>query len=253
MMDFDERVIPGVTANFQYKESLARYEFARRNLKKEARVLDIGCGTGYGSAVLAENYEVIALDNDKEAIRYAKKHYKKPLFKTGNAEKLKFDDSSFDAVVAFELIEHLKNPQKFLSEVKRVLRRNGVFILSTPNKNFPKIAQSSYHIKEYGFDDIHHLLKKYFRTIKLYGQSKSKRAREAHKEFLASQGTRQSIVDVDKFGLRKLFPKRFKEWIWKYLGFFFGRQTQESLATKDFPIGKKINQNTEYFIGLCQK
>lgn len=256
-MDFNERVIPGVTANFQFKESLARYEFAKRRIKRNAKVIDIGCGTGYGSAVLGEKYEATAIDNSNEAIEYANKHYsKKAKFLTANATKLPFRDSSFDAACSFETIEHIKEVKKFLKEVVRVLRPSGKFILSTPNRIIHSPGgeiKSCYHVKEYTAKELTRLLNKYFGSVEVKGQTKSKRARTALKDFMDSQEARERFVSRDFFGFRRLFPQGFKEKIWKYLGGLFGRQTQEALKTKDFLIRRTGFSRAEYLIAVCKK
>lgn len=257
MMDFNERVIPSVTANFQYKESLARYEFAKKLLRKGTRVLDIGCGTGYGSAALAETHEVTAIDNNKEAINYAKRHYRgKAKFLVVNALKLPFKDSKFDAICSFEAIEHIKDVEKFLKEVIRVLKQGGKFIMSTPNKSIhsPKEKlKSPYHVKEYTNKELANLLGKFFKLIEIRGQIKSERAKIAFKDFIGSQEAREGFVKSDVLGIRKIFPRALKEKIWKYLGTFFGRASQESLETKDFPIKSSNLSQAEYFVAICEK
>ncbi len=70
---------------------------------------------------------------------------------------------------------------------------------------------------------------------------------------MLSQNKRQSFVDNDKFNLRKLFPRSSKEWLWKYLGSFFGRKTQDEITAKDFLITKSNVTTSEYFIAVCQK
>ncbi|MBU0923017.1 class I SAM-dependent methyltransferase [Patescibacteria group bacterium] len=256
-MDFNERVIPGVTANFQFKESLARYEFAKRCFGKNAKVIDIGCGTGYGSAVLGEKYEVTAIDNNNEAIEYANKHYsKKARFLKANATTLPFEDSKFDAACSFEVIEHLKDTHKFMKEVHRVLRPGGKFILSTPNKFFHSTGdklKSPYHIKEYTAEELGHLLNKYFKTVGIKSQTKSKRAKTALKDFMASQKARERFVVSDILRIRKIIPQAFKEKVWKCLGGLFGRKSQENLETRDFPIKPGNLSKAEYFVAVCKK
>ena len=256
-MDFNERVIPGITANFQLKESLARYEFVKRYVGKKAKVIDIGCGAGYGSAVLGEKYEVIAIDNSSEAIEYAKKHYsKKARFLTANATKLPFEDGNFDVACSFEVIEHIKEAKKYLKEAVRVLKPGGKFILSTPNRAIHSPGgkiKSHYHVKEYTAEELTYLLGKYFKSVEIKGQTKNERAKTALKDFMASQEVREGFIRSDILGVRRLLPRELKEKIWKCLGNLFGRQTQEVLVTKDFPIGYANLSKAEYLIAVCKK
>ncbi|MBI1864029.1 methyltransferase domain-containing protein [Candidatus Woesebacteria bacterium] len=258
-MDFNERVIPDVSANFLYQEALARYKFAQKYLKPKFKVLDLGCGTGYGTKLLGEKVpEIIGIDINKEAINFAKKNYpKKANFRIGNVELLKFKDNYFNLICSFEVIEHLKNPQKkYLKEIKRVLKKDGKVIFSTPNKETrsPESEVSSpYHFREYKYSEFKKLLKKNFSKVEIKGQFRSKRTKKALKSFMNSQKGRQKIVGFDKLNFRKLIPKKYKEWIWKYVGFFFGRSDQASLNFKNFPIHSQNIKNCEYFIAICEK
>ena len=248
-MDFNQRVIPQVTANFLFQEALARYHFALRRLPPKSNlILDLGCGTGYGTSLLAKKGTVIGLDVDKEAILYAHKHYPKATFITASALKLPFPDKQADAAVSFETIEHFSQTAKFVSQVSRVLHTNGLFILSTPHGK----SNSPYHAKYFTSATLAKALKKKFRRVQLFGQSKSPQAKAAFQKFLLSQSARQAYVHSDTLGLRKLIPKSIKEKFWTYLGALHGRQAQEQLTWKDFPITKYV-KNCEYLIAVCQK
>src|SRR5690242_18625506 len=104
-----ERVIPGQVETDLWQEHVARYMLAR-NWVADGRVLDAGCGSGYGSALLAETAkEVIGVDLSAEALAYAGAHYKAPhlSFQQGDCGKLPLGEAELDWVVAFEVIEHL--------------------------------------------------------------------------------------------------------------------------------------------------
>lgn len=256
MMDFDERVIPGISANFLFQEALARYVFAQRLIKKGFRIIDIGCGTGYGNSILAKKGDVTGIDNSREAILFAKKHYKNVKFLVANATKLPFENGGFDIICSFEVIEHLRRPKKFLSEAKRILKKGGVMILSTPNKAISSPngnPESPYHEKEYTYIELNNLLKEFFKNVKILGQNKSKRAKDATLEFLRSQVAREKLASRDKFRIRRLIPKDTKEKVWKYLGNFYGRASQNKLSFSDFPISSYNVSQSEYFIAVCKK
>lgn len=252
MMDFNERVIPNVTANFQFQESLARYEFALSEIKKGSKVLDVGCGTGYGSFLLSKKFKVFAIDISKEAIDYARRHYPFSVsFIISDATLLPFGDLEFDAICSFEVIEHIKDDKKMLSEVIRVLKSGGKFIMSTPRKLNADL-RSPYHLREYDYKSLFSLLRRYFKKVEIRGQVRSERAKKAFDDFLKSQKAREVFVKSDVLGFRKLLPKYLKERVWRNLGGFFGRSEQEKLTTSDFPIVSDIKK-AEFFIAICQK
>ncbi|MBI3397217.1 class I SAM-dependent methyltransferase [Candidatus Woesebacteria bacterium] len=258
MMDFNERVIPGVTANFLYQEALARYKFASDIVKKGFKVLDVGSGTGYGSYFIATSNKcfVYGVDINKEAMMFSRSHYKKRNIKfiISDVLSLPFKNKEMDVVISFEVIEHIKDYPRYLKEIKRVLKDNGKFILSTPNKTKTlKGNKSSYHVKEFGYEELNNELNTNFKTVKIFGQNKSPKAKNALREFMNSQKTRQRLVDTDIFQIRKIFPRGLKEYIWKYFGAFFGRGPQEQLNFRDFPITKTFVKNAEYFVAICQK
>ena len=114
-------------------EHWKRYKWVAEKLKGK-KVLDVACGTGYGSALLSLNNKVTGVDISEEAIKHAKDHFEVPDFRVGNAEKLEFEDGSFDAVVSFETIEHLDKPMEFIKEVRRVLKKDGKFYGSIPKE-----------------------------------------------------------------------------------------------------------------------
>lgn len=100
--------------------------------------LDIGCASGYMLSILATSFpnaKYYGVDAYKKAVDYAKRKYPKITFKTGTAESLPFDNGTFDLIIFYETIEHVENPQLSLDEIKRVLRKNGLGIISMDSGN----------------------------------------------------------------------------------------------------------------------
>lgn len=156
-------------------EHIHRYIFACQ-LVKNKHVLDLACGEGYGSNLLADvAKKVVGLDVDHKTIQNAEKKYNKKnlSFICCDASKLCFDDNFFDIVVSFETIEHLENQELFLKEVKRVLKHNGILILSTPNKkkfSDERNQINPYHIREFYLHEFETLINNEFKNSHILTQ-----------------------------------------------------------------------------------
>jgi len=136
-----KRIKPGEGHHLINNLSWHRYSIQidrlSNSIPKNSRVLDIGCGRGFTSAMLAserKDLEVVGMDLHKWDIWKDLKKYG-PKFVKGDATSMKFEKSSFDDVVAFGVLEHADDKVKFLSEVNRILKKNGkFFVLYMPNK-----------------------------------------------------------------------------------------------------------------------
>lgn len=175
-----ERFIPGATdvePTFQQKmwqEHLNRYQFAGFFVKGRD-VLDLGCGVGYGSDYLMAERKpksVTGVDISKEAIDFAKSHYKRKglKFLISGAENILLPDRSVDVVIALELIEHVGDYKKVLAEVGRVLRKDGVFVVSTPGKK--ERPQSDFHTHEFTLEEFKEALSSKFNPVRFYSQNR---------------------------------------------------------------------------------
>lgn len=167
-----ERFVPEECDGEMKAEHYQRYYLAQQ-LSRGRIILDAACGEGYGSGLLSEVAErVVGLDIDDEAICRAKKKYERDnlSFVTGSIESLPFESKCFDMVVSFETIEHVDSDiqKKFLSEILRVLKDDGVLIMSTPNKKIYTDSvggDNKYHIKEFYGDEYMVFLHQYFKNI----------------------------------------------------------------------------------------
>jgi ubiquinone/menaquinone biosynthesis C-methylase UbiE len=174
-MSFDERLVLNKESktNIIYDEHLVRYQLAAQ-LARGKRVLDIACGSGYGSKILAEAgaEKVTAIDKSSETIAAAKQNFghNAVLYKEGEAENIGEAGGTFDLVVSFETIEHLKNTEKYLAEILRVLKPEGIFLVSTPNREVFG-QKNPYHLHEFTRGEFEAALKRYFKNIFILEQT----------------------------------------------------------------------------------
>lgn len=170
-----ERVIPGKVDVDLWNEHIARYTFAAR-LARNKRVLDVGCGAGYGSAELARMArQVIGLDPSGEAVGFAREQYggANVQFVQGRAEALPFASESFQLVVGFEVIEHLTEWKAMLEEARRLLAPGGQFIVSTPNRLYyeesrKQTGPNPFHEHEFEFGEFREELEKVFPHVVVF-------------------------------------------------------------------------------------
>ena len=147
-----ERYLPTESGRIRL-EHYHRYALAVDFVRNKT-VLDIACGEGYGSYLLAEGaHEVFGVDIDGQSISHAKSNYLKSNLKylVGSASKIPFDDHKFDCIVSFETIEHLYEQETMVAELRWVLKPDGVLIISSPNRPvFQKtlVQPVEFHVRE---------------------------------------------------------------------------------------------------------
>jgi GT2 family glycosyltransferase/ubiquinone/menaquinone biosynthesis C-methylase UbiE len=170
-----ERFVPSISGEIRH-EHLHRYAFSLAFVRGKD-VLDVACGEGYGSAMLAAHARrVVGADIADDVVEEARTTYAgRPNLEFAHADvaALPFADRSFDVVVSFETIEHHGQHEEMLSECARVLRPDGLLILSSPNRKvYSDDAgyHNEFHVKELYFDDLDALLKRHFRHVKYLGQ-----------------------------------------------------------------------------------
>ena len=151
-------------------EHLHRYAVACE-LSANKNVLDIACGEGYGSRLLALNAaSVTGVDIDATTINKAKEKYKAGhlRFITADARATTLPSGSFDLAVSFETLEHLEDHQPFLEEIKRLLRSGGQLIISTPDTEQYSVKSgysNPFHKKELNRQQLVTLLQQYFKNV----------------------------------------------------------------------------------------
>lgn len=172
-----ERVVPGQVDDNLWNEHFARYVFAAR-LCRGRRVLDIGCGTGYGAAELTRTAAAVtAIDLSPEAVRWAREHTSAPVrFVASAGERLPFREAQFDLVTSFEVIEHIPDWPGLIAEARRVLAPGGQFVVSTPNRLYYAEARhlsgpNPYHEHEFEFEEFREALAREFGHVAMFVQN----------------------------------------------------------------------------------
>ncbi len=171
-----ERFLPGImgTAEIAY-DHIARYRFAERYVKGK-KTIDLGSGAGYGTYSLSKFAEnVLGVDISEEAVAHAAWYYDAPnlRYEAGDVTNLHYPDESFEAAVSFEVIEHLKHPEALVDEALRLLKEDGIFVVSTPDKQTYSNDRNSvnpHHSKELYPLEFREILERHFRHVQIYRQ-----------------------------------------------------------------------------------
>lgn len=237
-----------------YLRHIAAYKFAAQFVKDKI-VLDDGCGSGYGSYYLITNgaEKVIGVDAAEEAVLYARDRYifENLEFQSCDATQLAFDDRIFDTTISFQVIEHIREMDKFLDEIVRVLKDSGVVLISTPNKRTyspnTAVPENPFHVKELYLDEFDELLKRHFGKVEMWGVSQSAEAEKFQKAISTStfKHIGNLIRKIHLSFILKMVPKRLVD--------FLVNPSGKKIDISDFNVTKTNLENCLDFIAVCRK
>ncbi len=169
-----ERFVPEVHGDIELEH---RHRYLQAcTLAKGKVVLDIASGEGYGSAMLAEHAsQVIGVDISAQAVAHAQQRYQGDNleYRVGSCAAIPLADASVDLLVSFETIEHHDQHQEMMQEIRRVLRKDGVLLISSPDKlSYSDVpgSHNEFHVKELYQHEFKQLLEGYFDNIAYFGQ-----------------------------------------------------------------------------------
>ena len=169
-----ERFIPQLRGQIYY-EHVHRYALAARHVRGK-NVVDMACGEGYGSAILARSAATVAgIDISEQSVDHARKSYYEPnlRFIVASCEAVPLADASIDVVVSFETIEHVNDYRQMLREIRRILKPDGTLIISSPNKLvYSDLAQyeNAFHVSELYYSEFRDALAVHFDRVDMFGQ-----------------------------------------------------------------------------------
>jgi ubiquinone/menaquinone biosynthesis C-methylase UbiE len=211
MTDSGERIpVDAVDAHIEHVD---RYAFAARYVAGQS-VLDVACGVGYGSRILFEKGQakhVLGVDISEEAVREARPYAlpEKVEFLVADAQRLPLADSSVDVVVSIETLEHVPDPRLFLQEIRRVLRKGGQAIVTTPiNETETRFhPHHPWHLREFSSAEFDSLLRDVFTDIVIFSQFQ-----HFHRD-IVTRAMDLAIGDSSvRQRLRALVPQQIKIW-----------------------------------------
>ena len=181
-----ERYVPQIGGEIAL-EHFHRYHWAAQ-FSRGKSVLDIACGEGYGSEILARSAtHVIGVDLSEDVIVHAARKYRRKNleFLVGSCDRIPIPDGRIDLVVSFETIEHHDRHQEMMREIKRILCPEGILIVSSPDRSvYADVPgyKNEFHVKELFAREFEALLKEYFANVDLFGQ------RVAYGSIIAREG-----------------------------------------------------------------
>lgn len=145
-------------------------------------LLEVGCGEGRGIDQLLHHVRSYkAIDKIESAIKTLQQRYPASGFVHSHLPPLPFADSSFDSLVSFQVIEHIKNDLLFLKEIQRVLRAGGIALITTPNRPM-SLSRNPWHIREYTADELTRLAKSMFSHVEMKGIAGNERVMAYHEK-----------------------------------------------------------------------
>lgn len=161
-----------------YLMHVASYEWAAP-LVKDKSILDFGCGSGYGSAELSASARFVdAVDTSRDAINHAASRFREDNLHFNSIDPqqaLPFPDGTFDAVVSFQVIEHVADDDRYIAEARRVLAPGGRLLLITPNRAhrlFPwQRPWNRWHVREYDQHGLETLISRHFAKVECLGMT----------------------------------------------------------------------------------
>jgi 2-polyprenyl-3-methyl-5-hydroxy-6-metoxy-1,4-benzoquinol methylase len=230
-------------------EHLHRYEEVKKSLSGNEIILDIACGSGFGTHLLSTKTTgtVYGGDLSSEAIDLCDNSWNKDnlSYEIMDGTKLKFEDNTFDVIVSFETIEHTTRYNEMIKELKRVIKPNGIIYLSTPNIkiNSPTgIVTNPYHTQEWGHQEFNKIVNKHFNSYKIFGQ---KYNRYKNKKTIAFYIEKLLYIR----GIRKV-PISFQDKIIKLFG-----QKSVYPNSKDYIMTNIISEvkKCKTFFAICSK
>jgi SAM-dependent methyltransferase len=231
----------------------AAYAHAIETATREdsGRILDLGCGTGYGSSLLTQHRpHVFAIDRVPPAAD-ARQHPTR--FVRADLNGIPLRPASFDLVVSFQVIEHLEDPSVYLATIAEILAPGGTALITTPNL-LTSDRENPFHVHEYAPGELKTCLERYFAEVEMLGVSATP---EPMAYYEARLRRIRTIVRIDPLGLRKVMPRALVDFLFAKLAVVVRRGIEQSdglpdVTLEDFPI-VPVEDSCLDLMAVCHK
>ena len=222
--------------NYVFQRSILAYHYAAGLVSGD--VLEIGTGMGYGIEIIAPS--ATSYTTIDKSCAYDASLPDNTRFQQMEVPPIGFADESFDYVISFQVIEHIKRDKDFVKEVSRVLRKGGKFIVSTPNAPM-SLTRNPWHIKEYTEQQLRDLLAADFSNIEAYGVNGNEKIMQYYEQ------NRRSVERIMRFDILDL-QHRLPRWILQIPYDVMNRLNRRRLLESNNELTRSIKMD-DYSIG----
>jgi SAM-dependent methyltransferase len=230
----------------------AAYVYARAQVRA-GRALDLGSGSGHGtSELVGAGASVVGVDRvapDAASRAMAEGAH----FARADLRSLPFRDATFELIASFQVIEHLEDPSDYLDAIARLLKPDGLAILTTPNLKMSD-GVNPYHVHEYLPDDLAARLEGYFEEVEMRGVGMT----DAVRSHMAARSRRiRRILRIDPLRLRERLPLGLSQTLFSWCAMLVRLGSRSAPATpeadwRQFPIGRASDDCLD-LLALCRR
>ncbi len=214
-------------------------------------MLELGCGEGRGiDLIVPRSSSFLGLDKIEAVIESLRSKYPDYLFESSVFPPVKLPDQSFDTIVSFQVIEHIKNDHLFLKEIYRLLKKGGKAVISTPNR-LMSLSRNPWHEREYTADELEKICNKYFDKVSMMGIAGNDKVMTYHER---NRKSVDKIMRFDVLDLQHKLPASLLRIPYDILNRInrnsLKSQSDElvsSISQEDYLLKEKDDQNLDLF------